>query len=54
MEHKSFKGKARGSDPGQSIHYGAEGVILLITLKIKIVLILIGTIDFAVLIRTIR
>ena len=54
MKHKSFKGKSPGLTPGHSIHYEAKGVVLLITLKIRVVLILIGTIGFAILIRKIR
>ena len=54
MKHKSFKGKSPGSNPGPSIHHEAKGVVLLITVKIRIVLILIGTIALAVLIRKMR
>mgnify|MGYP001796138818 CR=1 FL=1 len=54
MKHKSFKGKGPGLTPGPSIHYEAKGVVPLITLKIRLVLILIGTIEFAILIRKIR
>ena len=54
MKHKSFKGKSPGLRPRPSIHYEAKGVVLLITLKIRIVLILIGTIELAVLIRKMR
>ena len=54
MKHKSFKGKSPRLTPGPSIHYEAKGVVLLITLKIRIVLILIGTIELAVLIRKMR
>jgi hypothetical protein len=54
MKHKSFKGKARGCDPGQSIHYEAEGLMLLITLLVKVVLTLVGTIELTLRIRRIR
>ena len=54
MRHKSFKRKSPGLTPGPSIHYEAKGVVPLITLKIRVVLILIGTIELAILIRKIR